>query len=96
VQNDSEAETFKQIITRWPDLAKDDNYKEWLGALGWKSATELNVLANYHFRTAEAWMEVHKVYRIENGKLGLVSQSYERLTQAEEDRRFAADPNRGF
>jgi hypothetical protein len=96
-QGDSWAATMQQIRARWPDLAKDENYKAWLQTRGWKSATELNVVETVQFRTLQAWVEVHKIYSVYGGAVVLTGQSFERLTQEEEkDRRMASEQNRSF
>jgi hypothetical protein len=88
---------MQQIRARWPDLAKDENYKAWLQTRGWKSATELNVVETVQFRTLQAWVEVHKIYSVYGGAVVLTGQSFERLTQEEEkDRRMASEQNRSF
>ena len=96
-QGDSWAATMQQITARWPDLAKDENYKAWLQTRGWKSATELNVVETVQFRTLQAWVEVHKIYSVYGGEVVLTGQSFERLTPEEQkDRRVAAKQNRSF
>jgi hypothetical protein len=96
-QGDSWEATMQQITARWPDLAKNENYKAWLQTRGWKSAAELNVVETVQFRTLQAWVEVHKIYSVNGGKVVLTGQSFERLTQQQEkDRRMASEQNRSF
>jgi hypothetical protein len=96
-QGDSWEATMQQITARWPDLARDKNYKAWLQTRGWKSAAELNVVETVQFRTLRAWVEVHKIYSVNDGKVVLTGQTFERLTQEEEkDRRMASEQNRSF
>jgi hypothetical protein len=96
-QGDSWEATMQQITARWPDLAKDGNYKAWLQTRGWKSAAELNVVETVQFRTLRAWVEVQKIYSVNDGKVVLTGQTFERLTQQEEkDRRMASEQNRSF
>jgi len=95
-KGDSLEQTMREITSRFPDCANDDNYKPWLGAHGWKSPTELMVLAAFHFRKLQVWVEVNKVYQVIGNRVVLSGQTIERYTNEEEERRMRSDPNRGF